>query len=141
MPGERDLRVLLKSMRPVLKAGEFVFCTAPDLPDGLSAHEALGLFREEEGLTLILPRERADAAGLPYTAVFRMVTLSVHSSLEAVGFLAAITRHLADHGLSVNAVSAYYHDHLFVPAARAGEVIHLLQELSEQEHDAGRGAL
>jgi len=78
---------------------------------------------------LILPRERADAAGLPYTAVFRKVTLSVHSSLEAVGFLAAITRHLADHGLSVNAVSAYYHDHLFVPAARAEEAVALLQAL------------
>jgi len=141
MSGERDLRILLKSMRPVLKAGEFVFCTAPALPSGLSALDAVGLFREEEGLTLILARERADAAGLPYTAVFRMVTLSVHSSLEAVGFLAAITRHLADHGVSVNAVSAYFHDHLFVPTARAGEVITLLEQLSGQEHDSGRGPL
>lgn len=141
MPGERDLGVLMKSMRPVLKAGEFVFCTASVLPAGLSALDAVGLFREEEGLTLILSRERADAAGLPYTAVFRMVTLSVHSSLEAVGFLAAITRHLADHGLNVNAVSAYFHDHLFVPAARAGEVVSLLEQLSGQGHDAGGGPL
>jgi len=33
------------------------------------------LFFEEEGLTLLLLRERADNAALPYTSVFRMLTL------------------------------------------------------------------
>ncbi|MGL6341627.1 MAG: ACT domain-containing protein, partial [Waterburya sp.] len=41
-----------------------------------------------------------------------------------------ITGKLAEHGISVNPISAYYHDHLFVPASRAQEAMELLQELS-----------
>ena len=130
MSGETNLGVLLKSMRPVLREGEFVFLTTRQSLLEAAALEPLGLFHEEEGLTLILPREKADAAGLPYSAVFRMLTLSVHSSLEAVGFLAAITARLAARGISVNPVSAYFHDHLFVPSARAEESLALLVELA-----------
>ncbi|WP_414640799.1 ACT domain-containing protein [Archangium sp.] len=59
-----------------------------------------------------------------------MLTLSVHSSLEAVGFLAAVTTRLAARGISVNPVSAYFHDHLFVPSARATESLALLAGLA-----------
>ncbi|WNG44169.1 ACT domain-containing protein [Archangium minus] len=137
MPGETNLDVLLKSMKPVLREGEFVFLTTRRSLLEVAPLEPLGLFHEEEGLTLILPREKADAAGLPYTAVFRMLTLSVHSSLEAVGFLAAITTRLAARGISVNPVSAYFHDHLFVPSARAEESLALLLELSGGDASLG----
>jgi hypothetical protein len=53
--------------------------------------------------------------------------LTVHSSLTAVWFLAAITTKLAQSGISVNAVSAYYHDHIFVPIERIQEALELLQ--------------
>jgi hypothetical protein len=130
MSGETNLGVLLKSMRPVLRDGEFVFLTTRRSLLEVASLAPLGLFQEEEGLTLILPREKAEAAGLPYSAVFRMLTLSVHSSLEAVGFLAAITNRLASRGISVNPVSAYFHDHLFVPSVRAEEALALLVELA-----------
>jgi hypothetical protein len=131
MSGETRLEVLLKSLRPVLKDGEFVFCTLPHpaTPD-LAALAPLGLFHEDEGLTLLLRRERADAAGLAYSGAFRQVTLSVHSSLDAVGFIAAVSTRLAAHGIGVNPVAAYYHDHLFVPAARATEAVALLESLA-----------
>ncbi|QRK12664.1 ACT domain-containing protein [Archangium violaceum] len=137
MPGETNLGVLLRSMRPVLREGEFVFLTTRRSLLEVAPLEPLGLFHEEEGLTLILSREKAEAAGLPYTAVFRMVTLSVHSSLEAVGFLAAITNRLAARGISVNPVSAYFHDHLFVPSARAEESLALLLELARGDASPG----
>lgn len=129
MPGEINLDVLLRSMQPVLHPGEYVFCTlAPGqpAPAGLSP---VATFREAEGLTLVLPTAQAEKAGLAGVYPCRWLTLNVHSSLEAVGFLARITAHLAAHGISVNPVSAFYHDHLFVPAAQADEVLRLLEEL------------
>jgi hypothetical protein len=130
MSGETNLSILLKSMQPVLREGEYVFCSIDHQNSNYLQLNPLCLFYEDEGLTLILSRESADATALPYTSVFRLITLSVHSSLDAVGFLAAITSKLAEHSISVNPVSAYYHDHLFIPAARADEVMELLQEFS-----------
>lgn len=131
MAGETNLDVLLRSMRPALKDGEYVFCTLPHpaAPD-LNALAPVGLFHEDEGLTLILRRERADAASLAYAGTFRLVTLSVHSSLDAVGFIAAVSTRLAAHGIGVNPVAAYYHDHLFVPAARAADALALLESFA-----------
>ncbi len=130
MTGETNLTTLLRSMQPVLQPGEAVFCTVPTLEPSLLALDLVGLFREAEGWTLILDPVQAHAAQLPYEATFRQITLSIHSSLEAVGFLAAVTHYLAAQGISVNPVSAYYHDHLFVPADCAHRVMNLLQDLS-----------
>ena len=80
-----------------------------------AALKPVHIFRERERTAFIVRREEAEAAGLPYQFASRLITLTVHSSLEAVGFLAAITGRLAEAGISVNAVSAFYHDHLFVP--------------------------
>ncbi len=132
MGGETNLNQLLASMQPMLRDGEYVFCSIP-LGVGYSADlDPIGCFKEEEGTTLILPRNQAEAAGLPYSAVFALITLSVHSSLEAVGFLAAIAPKLASHGISVNPVSAFYHDHLFVPVAQAEAAMALLHELAAE---------
>lgn len=141
MTGETDLATLLRTMQPVLREGEYVFCTVDfHYPDCgyqfLDALAPIGLFQEAEGLTLILPRQRAEAAGLPYTAIFSLITLTVHSSLEAVGFLAAITTLLAQHQISVNPVSAYYHDHLLIPLAQADHTMRLLQRLTQTSDDS-----
>lgn len=130
MAGEQNLDQLLRALQPVLMAEEYVFCT---LPPGLEPPEGLapiGAFLEAEGLTMIMTRQQAEETGIAYTYRSRMITLNVHSSLEAVGLLARITTTLAGHGISVNAVSAFYHDHLFVPTARADEALALLYELT-----------
>jgi hypothetical protein len=129
MSGERDLTTLLRSMQPEMQEGVFVFCTVPEgtaIPENL---KPLLVFHESEGTTLVVRREQADAAGLPFQFASRLITLTVHSSLEAVGFLAAITAPLAEAGISVNAVSAFYHDHLFVPVERAEEALLVLQKI------------
>jgi hypothetical protein len=87
-------------------------------------------FREAEGMTLIVPRDQATAAGLPAAFPSRMITLEIASSLEAVGFLAAITAGLAEAGIAVNPVSAFHHDHLFVPEARAEEAMTILRAMA-----------
>lgn len=130
MAGITDLQELLESMSPELQAGEFVFCTvAGELAEyvGLSPISA---FQESEGLTLVLTRKKADSAGLDYKAVFRMITLTVHSSLEAVGLTAAIATKLAEQGISANVIAAYYHDHVFVQSEKADEALIALQSFS-----------
>jgi hypothetical protein len=132
MSGETNLRLLLQSMQPILHTEDYVFCSINRQQVFRLNCEPLCQFREAEGLTLILTRGQADSEALAYASVFRMITLAIHSSLEAVGFLAAITHQLASHGISVNPVSAYYHDHLFVPVAQAETAMMLLQELSAE---------
>lgn len=134
MGGEKNLETLLATMRPVLGPDEVVICTVDPSRMGerllTTAERSIGWFREDRGLTLFLDRSIADELALEYHYVARVITLEVHSSLDAVGFLAAITARLAAAGISVNPVSAYYHDHLLVPAARADEALALLLAMS-----------
>ena len=134
MTGERDLDALLKHMKPEMRPGIFVFCTIPTDQSIPAALSPLLTFREQEGTTLVITREQAEAAGLRYAFASCLITLTVHSALDAVGFLAAITARLATAGISVNAVSAFHHDHLFVPADRADDAMVLLQEMSKATH-------
>lgn len=130
MGGETDLDKLLALMQPKLLDGEYVFCTVPaESLAEVSALNPLATYQEEEGLSLLLSKEQADQSGHSYTSTFRCITLSVHSSLDAVGFTAAVASKLAGHGIPANVVAAHYHDHVFVPAERADYALGLLTEL------------
>lgn len=124
---EHDLGLLLRGLRPQLHDGEWVFVTVRRTPEGV---EPLASFVEAEGLSLIVRREQADAAGLPYDLVSAWITLMVHSALDAVGLTAAVAGRLADAGMSCNVVAAHHHDHLFVPHSRAQQALVLLAQLS-----------
>ncbi len=128
MSGETNLAALLAGMRPALQPGVFVFCTLPDGNREPANISPVMMFKESEGLTLILREEEAQQAGLTAQFRCRMITLEIHSSLDAVGFLAAITTRLAAAGMGVNPVSGYFHDHLFVPEDRADEAMRILAE-------------
>ena len=132
MVPESNLQKLLATMKPELQPGEYVFASVP-IDDSIIGKDAVvGWFRESEGISLILERSAAIAAGIEFSFPSRMITLTVHSSLEAVGFLALITERLAAAGISVNAISAYYHDHLFVQPQKVDEAMHILQSIMEQ---------
>jgi hypothetical protein len=126
--GETDLGRLLAGLDPELHEGEYVFATLParTLPVGV---EPVMTFEENEGRTLVLPREQAESAGLRAEFPSAWITLRIHSSLEAVGMMAAIATALANAGISCNAISAFYHDHIFVPWERADDAVSLLREL------------
>ena len=125
-----NLVALLRRMEPVLREGEFVFCTTLMDPKECLDLDPVCILREEEGATLVLTRQTADDRALEYSSVFRMITLSVESDLEAVGFLSTITARLATLGIPVNPVSGFHHDHLFVPSSRAVEALNALKNLS-----------
>ena len=129
MAGETDLNKLLKTLKAKLVDGTYVFATVPstDVPEGISPRMA---FHEAEGTTLVLLRSQAEASGLDYEFPSRMITLDVHSSLEAVGFMAVIATELAKHDMGVNPVSGYYHDHLFVPEGREQDALRILSDIA-----------
>lgn len=114
MNGEKKLHVLIKNVKPQVHAGQFVFVVVPEIGD-IPVSEAIALFREEEGFTLILRRKTADKLDLEYSFIASWITLNVHSSLEAVGLTAKVSEALTNAGISCNALAAYYHDHIFVP--------------------------
>lgn len=130
MTGETDLTTLLHSMEPQLWEQAFIFCSVDLAAYARLDVTPLGMFREQEGVTLILDRQQADRAHLSYTDLWACITLAIHSSLTAVGFIAAISNRLAAAGLSVNPVSAYYHDHLFVPWEERERALQILREFN-----------
>ncbi len=119
-------------MRPELKSDAYVFCTVGD--DYVFDNKIVRcFFKEEEGITLILSKQDADHLNLKYTYVAAWITLKVHSSLAAIGFTAAFSSALSNHGISCNVVAAFYHDHIFVPYLDATKAMRVLQSLSIQE--------
>lgn len=90
----------------------------------------LGTFHERKGITVIATRQQADANGLRFDMSWACITLEVRLSLSAVGFLTAVTASLALAGISVNPVSAFYHDHLFVPYGKKEQALEVLMALS-----------
>ena len=49
-----------------------------------------------------------------------------------------LTGRLAQKGISCNPVSGFFHDHLFVPAARGEEAVEVLRELAAEEREKSR---
>ncbi|KAL9583480.1 MAG: hypothetical protein Q9212_002674 [Teloschistes hypoglaucus] len=131
--GELSLAKLLSSFRVSMHEDTFVFLTfpasGPEPPANLPQQMC---FREKEGLTIITTVQSAQENELEYTFPSRMITCEVHSSLEAVGFMAALTRKLTECGIGANPVSGFYHDHLFVPAASAEHAMRMLMELAHE---------
>ena len=130
MNGETDLVKLLQHMKPERNPGEYVFCLVVSYEQA-AALQPVGIFQEKEGITVILPKEQADAMSLPYSLVCVWITLTIHSSLEAVGLTAAVSRALTEANISCNVVAAYYHDHIFVPIADADRAMNVLPALTD----------
>lgn len=131
-----DLGTLLRSMHPTLNEGVYVFVSVPSATD-CSLLQPLAVFREPEGITLIL--REAEAARANLVPLFRAawITLEVHSDLQAVGFTAAFAAALSKARISCNVVAAVNHDHLFVPIAQSDDALAVLQAMqSEAENDA-----
>lgn len=123
----RDRAAMVAGMTPVLRDGVWVFCTLRD-PGPLAA-QAFALIREDEGVTLILPRDRAVAEGFDVALPMVRIVLEVHSALDGVGLTAAVAGVLADHGIPCNMVAGFHHDHVFVPEAMGVQALTLLLAL------------
>ena len=120
-------------MNPTLMAGEYIFCTAPDDLAQFTHLNPVASFVEREGVTLILPKMSADLHNISYDTIYKQITLTVHSSLNAVGLTAAVSGKLASKGISANVMAAYFHDHIFIQKEKAEKALAALREIPTDE--------
>ena len=126
-PPARTGRIRIGALGPRLQPGVYVFCSvAPKVRQALGV-TPIAEFREREGLTLVLRRAEARRLGLPFRCPSRLITLMAPTALEDIGILAAAAGCLAEAGISLNAFSAFHHDHLFVPEKQGRRALALLQ--------------
>ena len=133
-----NLKELLKNMKPTLAKGKFYMASVDE-----SELMALAgyvdyitdIFREKEGISIVFSEEiKEEMKGLTEKKIigpFALITMNVYSDLMAVGFLAKITEALAKEKISMNAFSAYHHDHLLVPYDRKDDALKALEKLQK----------
>lgn len=129
MAGETNLQVLISNMEPVLHDGDYVFASVADI-ELFDITQMVSFFKEEEGYTIIVAKKMADEWKLNYNYIAAWITLSVHSSLEAVGLTAAFSKALGNAGISCNVVAAYNHDHIFVDRKDGQKAMEVLKALT-----------
>ena len=129
MPPITDLNELLASMAPHLNEGEYVFCSLQGEYGDYLHLNPITAFRETEGLSLVIPKQSAIDNNISAESTYRMITLTVHSSLEAVGLTAAVATKLTDHNISANVIAAFHHDHILVQTEKAEMAMNALSEI------------
>ena len=129
MTGEKDLDKLLKTLQPKHNIGDYVFCITNNLSI-VNSNDTILIFKEQEGNTIIIKKELADSLKLKYSFVASWITLTIHSSLEAVGLTAAFSKALSDEGISCNVVAAFYHDHIFVDKKDTERAMEILNQFA-----------
>ncbi len=124
-PGETDLAAMLSTLGVQRRPGVFAYIAVEVPTPGLMA-AAHALVKEGRLTTIVLPVEAAERAGQSTSAQFAWLTLTVQSSLDAVGLTAVVSARLADVGIPCNVLAGYHHDHLLVPVDRVDDAISAL---------------
>ena len=117
-------------MQPKHNPGDYVFCPVVDSKE-INVDDIILLCKEAEGNTIIIKKELADALNFSYSFVAAWITLTVHSSLGAVGLTAAFSTALAENAISCNVVAACYHDHIFVDKKDTEKAMEILNKFSQ----------
>lgn len=122
-----DLQAMLRGMEPILAPAPFGIVCQPSLPAGLTPFATVA---EVEGLTVVAKKDELAAFGLAGDQDWALISLTLHSDLAAVGLTAALSRSLADEGISANVIAGFYHDHILVPWARRDDALAALKRLA-----------
>ncbi len=119
-PGETDLAAMLASLAVERRPGVFTYIAVQVPTPGLIA-SAHAVVKEGRLTTIVLPVEAAERAGQAITTRLAWLTLTVQSSLDAVGLTAAVSARLTEAGIACNVLAGYQHDHILVPVDRVDD--------------------
>lgn len=128
MEANLDLKSTLDNLNVHCDNIEYAFSTIKDDAE-LEKEDVLGTFKEKEGLSVIAKKRYLESNKLPYHGVFAKLNIGISTSLELVGLTAVLSNLLAQENIPTNVVSAYYHDHIFVPYALKDKAINTLGQL------------
>lgn len=133
-----DKAAMVAGMSPTLDPEIYRFCAVPG--ETLSAAlvaSCLGVFREAEGVTVIVSDDAAQRFELSGSDAMARIVLNVYSALDGVGLTAAVASALADADIPCNMVAAYHHDHVFVPLPDAERAVAVLGSLQQEAGKVG----
>lgn len=122
---------MLSTLDVTVRTGTFTFVTTESPLADATVHATVV---EDEGVTSVISADDARRLGLEHDFVASWLTLTVHSSLDAVGLTASFATALASEGIACNTLAGTFHDHLLVPVDRADDAIAALRRIS---HEAG----
>lgn len=117
-------------LNPILHEQAYVFATAGDDMAGELMNDAICVFKETEGTTLVLPESAAIKHGLAHTFRAAWITLRAETSLDALGITSAFSKVLSDNGISCNVFAPIRHDHIFVPFDKGADSARLLADIT-----------
>lgn len=123
MPGETDVAAMLATLDVERRPGTYGYVDTR--AGGAAPTGAVAMIAEGHTTCWVVP--------LPHPhAVFpaAWLTLTVDSSLEAVGLTAAFSAALAEVGIPTNVLAGLRHDHILVPADRADDAVATLRALA-----------
>ena len=123
MSGETDLNAMLATLEVVRRPGTFVYVEV-DTPAGIEVGDGIeALLNDGDSFTVVATIEAAERHGWDAEFPAAWLTLTVHSSLEAVGLTAAFAASLGEAEIPCNVIAGFRHDHILVPVAMAERAI------------------
>jgi len=116
---------MLAAIDIVRRPGEYAYVVrAPGEP---APPDALAKIDEVASVSYVVPAGSPGDLGARYRAAW--LTVTVQSSLHAIGLMAKISTALAAAQVPCNVLSGFYHDHLLVPTELAEEAMAAVRSL------------
>jgi hypothetical protein len=133
----RERQAMLAGMKPILKEGTYFFCTTDDASVAADLiHRSLAVFREDEGIALLLNEDDARQHGFDLSMPMCWIVLEIFSALDGVGLTADVAMALAADGIPCNMIAAHYHDNVFVPESMGQRAIGILEGVQREAASA-----
>jgi hypothetical protein len=123
-------QVFLKSLRITCDNVPYSFASVKQIPTH-DYEDILGIFKEDEGITVIASIEYFETNNIPYTDTYAKLSVVAGTSPELVRLTPMLAEILDEQNIPANIIASYFHDHIFVPYNERRRAVDVLQALME----------